>query len=336
MRRRFTATATLAFFLLLSGPAGAGFGFHCDEKSGAVVLSGQPATAHDQYLAAKAYNGYCKTADRKQAEAWYLKAAAQGHKDAQHELGELYFTGHGIPVNYPEARKWHLKAAEQGEARSQLRLGFLYAEKHFEGVTADLVEAEKWFLKAAEQDVKDARFRLGNFYVNYKEPPDLAQGRKWLQLAAEGGHRTAMYDLGRLLLRQDAAQQGVEWITKAAEANEMQAQITLAEIYEAGRVVAKNEDEVVKWVLRVTLQPNCPVHYFSKAGDVMYYGAGSTLRNYPSARRFYERAAAKGDARALRMLATIYREGRGVKKDEARADKYDRRALWYERNGPRP
>ncbi len=321
MRRSFSFFATLLLPLALSTPAGAGFGFHCDAATGVAVLNVQPSAAQDQYLAAKAYNGACKTVDRKQAEAWYQKAAAQGHKDAQYELAEMYFTGLGIPLNYPEAKKWYLKAAEQGHAASQLRLGFLFAEKHFEGLTADLVEAEKWFTKAAEQDVKDSRFRLGNFYISYTQPPDLVNGRLWLQRAADSGHHTAMYDLGRLLVKQKETAKGIEWITKAAEENDLQAQMTLAEIYEAGREVPFNPDEFVKWVLRIAGHPAAPIFYLNKAGDILFDGLGETPRNYPAARKYYERAASKGDTTALRQLAVIYKRGLGVAKDLDKAKK---------------
>jgi TPR repeat protein len=287
----------------------------------------------DAYYLGRAYDeGYCDfKADKNLAVVWYRKAAADGHTLAEYELGETYFTGDGTDIDYPQAKKWYQKAAEQGHGLSQLRLGFLNAEAHFAGLKTNYAEAEKWFTKAAEQDAGDARFRLGNFYNNYKEPRDYGKALLWLKRAAEGGHHVAMYDLARLL------QQGkpgiakndkvaLEWMTKAADEGLLQAQIQLAEMYGHGQNVAKNIPEALKWTMKIANDPGASVFWIDKAGDIFFEGWETVPKNYPMARRFYERAAAKGDATALTRLADMYRNGLGVEKDEAKADEYLKKA----------
>lgn len=44
----------------------------------------------------------------------FLKAAEQGDKDAQYNVGVLYYYGEGIEKNIQMAHEWFLKAAEQG------------------------------------------------------------------------------------------------------------------------------------------------------------------------------------------------------------------------------
>lgn len=325
MAQRFAYLVVLPL-LLAPVQARAGAGVSCDPTTNAPVLTGTPADAQEQYVIARALAGYCRTHDRKGAEQWYLKAAEAGHKDAQFELGELYMTGLGLAVDYPAAKKWYLKAAEQDHGGAQLRLGFLYAEKHFEGLTADLAEAEKWFLKAAEQDAKDARFRLGNFYLNYKQPPDVAKAREWLVKAAEGGNRSAMFDAGRLLMEAGEKDAGHSWIIKAAEADELQAQIMLVKLYEQGRDVPRDADKAFTWLMRIANQKAAPAFYLNKAGDMLFDGHGDSPRNYPAARKLYERAAKMNDDYALRRLGLIYKEGLGVKKDEVKAKSYLDRA----------
>ena len=51
-----------------------------------------------------------------------LKAAEQGHAEAQLNLGWMYQFGRNVPQNYEEAIKWFRKAAEQGHAGAQLNL----------------------------------------------------------------------------------------------------------------------------------------------------------------------------------------------------------------------
>lgn len=320
MRTASTRIFTLLLLLLAAPPQARAEEQRCDH-------AGLPAL-EALYLTAKAADGgLCGVAtDKEEAVARYRKAAEEGHLLAQYELGESYFTADGAPLDYVEAKKWFLKAARRGHGLSQLRLGFLYAEKHFKGLTADHAEAEKWFKKAAEQDAGDARFRLGNFYINYKRPPDYALGVMWLEKAADGGHRTAMYDLGRMLLEGrhagKDAEKGIAWITKAAEAGFMQAQMTLTDIYSGGEGVPRDPLRALKWVLRLAATPAAPVYYLNRAGDILFEGRDGVPRNYPAARGYYERAAEKGDRHARERLAEIYAQGFGVEKDEKKAAEY--------------
>lgn len=57
--------------------------------------------------------------DSNEAVKWYLKAAEQGHADAQFYLGVAYDNGWGVRQDYSEAVKWYRKAAEQGLAQAQ-------------------------------------------------------------------------------------------------------------------------------------------------------------------------------------------------------------------------
>ncbi len=283
----------------------------------------------DEYYLGKAYDeGYCDiTTNKSAAENWYRKAALQGHMLAQYELGETFFAGDGLPIDYPEAKKWYEKAGDQGHGLSQLRLGFLNAEAHFPGLTTDYEKAEDWFMKAADQNAGDAQFRLGNFYNNYKQPPDYSRGFIWLKRAAEGGHRVAMYDLARMLLSGRGVAKniplGLEWMQKAAEADMLPAQMNLAEMYGEGKDgVTKNIAQSLKWLLKVAAKPTASVFYLNKAGDVFFEGWETVPKNYPAARKYYERAAAKNDPHAIERLAAMYEEGLGVEKNPAKAQEY--------------
>ena len=79
-----------------------------------------------------------------------LKAAEQGHSEAQFELGRLYY----LADRNEEAVKWYRKAAEQGHAEAQYQMGFFYDCGI--GIRSDKDEALKWYSKAAEQGYADA------------------------------------------------------------------------------------------------------------------------------------------------------------------------------------
>ncbi|MBI1216253.1 MAG: hypothetical protein GC185_10610 [Alphaproteobacteria bacterium] len=335
MRVSFAPRPTSLFFASLLALCLFARSASADPSACPDAAAAKSGDARAAYLTGKAYDdGSCgfKT-DKLAAISWYERAAAKDDMLAQYELGETYFTGDGVPTDYPKAKAWFLKAAEKGHGPSALRLGFLCAEAHYKGVTVDDAAAERWFTLAAEQDTGDARFRLGTFYMDYKRPPDYQRGRRWLTLAAKEGHTLAMFDLGRFLLAPPAAskmtadpQAGLAWITKAAEGGLLPAQMTLADIYDKGRGVKRNPARAFKWVMRIAQAPTAATFYLNRAGDTLFTGAGDIPKNYPAARRFYDRAARRGDAHALKRLSEIYARGLGVEKDAQKAKDYARQA----------
>ena len=68
-------------------------------------------------------NGKGVQQDDAEAIRWYLKAAQQGHADAQNNLGLMYQNGKGVKQDDAEAIKWYLKAAEQGMLMPRIILG---------------------------------------------------------------------------------------------------------------------------------------------------------------------------------------------------------------------
>ena len=85
----------------------------------------------------------------KEAAEWWGKAAEQGERDAQYELGKAYGEGRGI--NHSSWRKmeeWMKKAAEQDHVEAQYDLGGRYAKGA--GVRQCHDKALKWSLKAAK------------------------------------------------------------------------------------------------------------------------------------------------------------------------------------------
>lgn len=59
----------------------------------------------------------------------------------------MYSKGNGVSQDYAEAVTWYRKAAEQGKKAAQYNLGKVYANG--EGVKKDYVKAYMWFNVAA-------------------------------------------------------------------------------------------------------------------------------------------------------------------------------------------
>jgi hypothetical protein len=73
-------------------------------------------------------------------------------------LGNLYFSGNGVPKDYVEARKWYEKSAAAGNALAMNNLGFIYENGN--GVPVDYAEARKWYEKAAAAGNEVAKANL--------------------------------------------------------------------------------------------------------------------------------------------------------------------------------
>ena len=55
-----------------------------------------------------------------------MKAANQGHANAQNNLGIMYFNDKDVSQDYSKVMEWYLKAADQGNAIDQYNLGAMY------------------------------------------------------------------------------------------------------------------------------------------------------------------------------------------------------------------
>jgi hypothetical protein len=90
-----------------------------------------------------------------------IERATDGDADAQYRVGERYYTGKGVSMNYSEALKWYQKAADMGHAKAQYSIGWMYLVGY--GVTKDKTLAMKWFKKAADQGDESAKAALLKF-----------------------------------------------------------------------------------------------------------------------------------------------------------------------------
>jgi TPR repeat protein len=121
-------------------------------------------------------------------EAEHLRAqAAQGDRRAQYRLGELYFAGKGIAIDYAQAMYWWRKAAEQNDPRAQNGVGTLY--DNGKGVKKDYQEAARWFRLAANQGHLLARRNLGWMHEKGQGfPINRVKAYKWQLLAEMSRH----------------------------------------------------------------------------------------------------------------------------------------------------
>ena len=221
-------------------------------KSDAEVTT--PATETDEHfnLGVCYANGIGVMKNEVEAVKCYLKAADQGHAEAQYLLGLSYDNGTGVVKNEVEALKWYHKAADQGNADAQYLLGISYYNG--EGVVKNEVEAAKWYLKAADQGHAEAQYLLGLSYDNGTGVvKNKVETLKWYHKAADQGHAEAQYliglsyDNGEGVVKNEV--EAVKWYLKAADQGHACAQFNLGVSYANGEGVVKNDMLAYQWIL---------------------------------------------------------------------------------------
>jgi hypothetical protein len=182
-----------------------------------------------------------------------------------------------------------LLRAGTGDAAAQFEAGRTY--HHGLGVKPYPPSAIAWYFKAASQGHVDAEASLGAIFfeetVNGGAAGDPHKAKSWLLKAAAQGSAEAMYQLGVL------EQQGY-----CGERDPPAARDWFLRALEKGHAPALNRLGLVA----------------DEAGD------------HAGAAAYFRRGAERGDVEAQFNLATAFRDGSGVGRDDAEAEKWFRAA----------
>jgi TPR repeat protein len=116
--------------------------------------------AHAQYVTGKMYDDgeFEVRRDPVEAHRWFLKAAQQGHTQAQVALANQFLDGRGTPRDNAQAFIWYKKAAEGGDMTAQYVAGSFY-ERGGDGVKQNLNVARAYYAAAAAQGDPAARLK---------------------------------------------------------------------------------------------------------------------------------------------------------------------------------
>ena len=136
-------------------------------------------------------------------------------------VGDGYYYGLGVPMDYKKAFRWYLRAAKTGNAAGMFCVGHCY---HFGyGVVDDHKQAKKWYTKAAN-----------------------------------GGNIDANFNLAYLLDQRNEIEEAIEWYQKSAKLGDARSQHNLGLIYQHGRednvVVEINYARAITWYVQSARQ----------------------------------------------------------------------------------
>lgn len=228
------------------------------------------------------------------AAEWFQKADEQDLPQAQCELGVMACS---LQKNYSSAMTYFLKAAKQGHAEADVHIARLFLNG--QGVPKDFEKAIEWLRKAMEDDSKYdvAPFEMGNMhYQGCGVPLDFSKAEEWFVKAGNLGNVDAQRNLGVMYRdgRQGVAQDSVramEWFHKAADQNDEESQFTLGVMYDNGEGVVRDSSKAMAWYLKAADQEHVEAYFC--IGQLYYDGWGGLPRDLTKAAGWFRKAANK-------------------------------------------
>ena len=186
---------------------------------------------------------------------WFLKSAKQGHTEAQFATGRCYFYGRGVPRDRVVGAEWYHQAAMKDHIQATYELGDCYFIG--EGVKRDHAESLKWFSKSAAQGEKGAQFRIARIFED--GDPSVRDPLKALEeykKSANGGNAYAEYLVGTYYEQGKGVPQDIARAIqsyKIAAPKSEDARARLAYFYGQGIGVSADPVEAYKWLETVKL-----------------------------------------------------------------------------------
>jgi TPR repeat protein len=216
--------------------------------------------------------------DHHRAVLFYRKASALGDTAGMYKLGMVLLNGMlGQPRNVREAIVWLKRAAAQADEdnpHALHELGLLHEKSTNSVVLHDEAYARELFTHAAQLGYAPSQFKLGSAY--------------------EYGHLTCPVDPRR----------SIAWYTKAAGRGDGESELALSGWYLTGSegVLKQSDSEAYLWARRAASKgipkAEYAVGYYSEVG----IGVNANL---DEAKRWYMRAAAQGNKRAMQRLTEL-------------------------------
>lgn len=266
-----------------------GVGCPVDVKWGVTLLEACVKSTNKKAhfeLAKLYYYGKHVNKDYKRAFSLFLFAAERGHKSSQDYVGDCYYYGRGTQEDDAKAVEWYTKAYEQGNSHAASQLGRIYHNGH--GVEVDKDKSFYFFKYAADRGNTYSQYFLHFFYLSDGKYQDHEKGLEYLFKAAEANNSDAQIVLGKLYCHGDygleeSEEKSYQWFLRAAELENAEAERIVGEMYTHDFYVVQDPHKSLEWL---------------------------------------EKAVAHGDKRAHISIAELYMDGSLGTKDYSKGDKY--------------
>lgn len=222
------------------------------------------------------------------------------------------------------------RLAAEGESHANYLLGALY---YMVEEIKDNQKALEYTLRAAEADHPDAQCVLSKYYVEgVAGDKDVTKAAEWIEKAAAQGQAEALFILAANCLQDEEIdatseyaldyqrdeKRGIELLQQAAQTGSANALFCLYKCYHQGKYLEQNDD-LAFLMLSQSAQIEITPEKAWLIGDAYRDGNG-VGQDYKQAVASYEWAAANGNIPAMGNLGLMYQEGKGVEKDQEKAD----------------
>ncbi|KZV67976.1 HCP-like protein [Peniophora sp. CONT] len=256
--------------------------------------------------------------DHEKAYHLYLQAAKQNHAAATYRVAVCNEIGAGTRKDHARASAFYRKAASLGDTPAMYKLGMILLQGSL-GEARNPREAVGWLRRAAEQadeEYPHALHELASLHENPSGqivPYDPIQARELYTRAAYLGYTQSQYKLGQCyeygaLGCPVDPRRSIAWYTKAAEKGNSEAELALSGWYLTGSegVLKQSDSEAYLWARRAANKGLSKAEY--AVGYYAEVGIG-IKQDVEFAKRWYMRAAAQGNKRAMNRLTEMKRQG---------------------------
>ncbi|KAM6500800.1 HCP-like protein [Amanita muscaria] len=256
--------------------------------------------------------------DHERAYHLYLQAAKQNHPAATYRVAVCNEIGAGTRREPPRAAAFYRKAASLGDTAAMYKLGMILLHGSL-GEQKNAREAISWLKRAAEQADEENPHALHELGLLYEKPDsqlvpyDPAYAKGLFTQAAQLGYTPAQYKLGQcyeygILTCPVDPRRSIAWYTKAAEKGDAEAELALSGWYLTGSegVLKQSDSEAYLWARRAANKGLGKAEY--AVGYYAEVGIG-IKQDIEFAKRWYMRAAAQGNKRAMNRLTELKRMG---------------------------
>jgi enhanced entry protein EnhC len=183
---------------------------------------------------------------------WYKKAAEQNDVAAQMYCAAAYLYGYGVKENQDTARRYYIDAAKNGNdvAQYALAMDFLSSKD-----SRNKKMGEIWLTKAAMKGNPRAQKSLGDLYLSGSlVEKDVAKAKELFDSSAKQNYVPAMVSLGDLAHKGGDFEAAKVWLTKAADSNNAEAQMALAEFYLDDKNPLHDNPAAISWMTKAAQQ----------------------------------------------------------------------------------
>lgn len=256
--------------------------------------------------------------DHERAYHLYLQAAKQNHAAACYRVAVCNEIGAGTRREPGRAAAFYRKAASLGDTAAMYKLGVVLLRGSL-GEQPNPRDAIGWLKRAAEQADEEnphALHELALLYENPKSgvvPYDPLYAKELYTRAGQLGYTHSQYKLGQCyeygsLTCPVDPKRSIAWYTKAAEKGHSEAELALSGWYLTGSdgVLKQSDSEAYLWARRAANKGLSKAEY--AVGYYAEVGIG-VKQDIEFAKRWYMRAAAQGNRRAMQRLTEMKRNG---------------------------